>query len=106
MSGQPKTTVQQQVDQLVAKLNEHAQVIENSILRDQQQQQTIDQYRVNIFNIELKSDLLIKMLEEKGIMAHEELAKRWPLYLKNDVGVLEPDGRMSGELKVTKYGEK
>jgi hypothetical protein len=38
-------------------------------------------------------------------MAKEELARRWPLYLKNDVGVLGPEGKMEGSLKVSFYGK-
>jgi hypothetical protein len=43
------------------------------------------------------------MVEEKGLMAKDELEKRWPLYLKNDVGAQDQNGRMAGSLKVTKY---
>jgi hypothetical protein len=69
-----------------------------------QQGQILDQYRVNIYTEELKFGLLIKMLEEKGIFAQGEFDKRWPLYLKNDVGVVGPDGLMEGSLKVHFYG--
>ena len=107
MAGQQpqKPPLQGQVDQIVAKINEHAGALEMAILRDGQFQQVIDQYRSSIYNLELKNDLLIKMLEEKGIMAKEEFGKRWPLYLKNDVGIIGPQGKMDGEMKVTFYGE-
>jgi len=105
MADPQKPPIQQQLDQIVAKINEHAQALEMSVLRDNQQQGVIDQYRVNIYNLELKFDLLIKMMEEKGIMAKDEFGRRWPLYLKNEVGVIGPDGRMEGSLKVTFYDE-
>jgi hypothetical protein len=96
--------IDQQFAQFAAKINEHAQALEIGILRDSQQQQILDQYRVAIYNLELKNELLVKMLEEKGIMAKNELNQRWPLYLKNDIGVIGPDGKMEGNLKVTIYG--
>lgn len=68
--------------------------------------QIIDQYRLNIYNLELKNALLIKMMEEKGLFANEEFGRRWPVYLKNDVGVQGPDGVMQGTLRVTFYGDK
>ena len=68
-----------------------------------QQQQIIDQYRTGIYTLELQQNLIIKMLEEKGIFAKEEFAKRWPLYLKNDIGVMGPDGQMDGILKISFY---
>jgi hypothetical protein len=68
-----------------------------------QQQQIIDQYRTGIYTLELQQNLIIKMLEEKGIFAKEEFAKRWPLYLKNDIGVTGPDGQMDGILKISFY---
>jgi len=95
---------QPSMQQLIEKINIHAQVLEQNQLIANQQQQIIDQYRINIFNMELRTTLLIKMLEEKGIMAKEELNQRWPLYLKSEVGVLESTGKMAGELKVTLYG--
>jgi hypothetical protein len=76
------------------------------LLRMNQQQQMLDQYRGGIYNLELTSTLLLKMLEEKGIMAKEEFAKRWPLYLKSDVGTIGPEGKMEGVLKVTMYDGK
>jgi hypothetical protein len=94
---------QPSLPQIVSKINEHAQALEQGQLIANQQQQILDQYRLSIFNAELKINLLIKMLEEKGIMAKDELNKRWPLYLKNEIGALGPDGRMNGELKVTMY---
>ena len=78
--------------------------IELTSLRINQQQQVLEQYRVNIYNMELRFKLLNQMLEEKGIMAKDEFEKRWPLYLKNDIGVLGPNGQMEGSLKVTMYG--
>jgi len=72
-------------------------------LKINQLTQIVDQYRVNIFNLELRNALLVKMLEEKGLFAREEFDKRWPLYLKNDVGILGPEGTMEGTMKVTFY---
>lgn len=72
-------------------------------LRANQAQQQLDQYRVNIYNLELRFELLNRMLEEKGIFAKEEFKTRWPLYLKNDVGSVGADGVMPGELMVTFY---
>jgi len=72
-------------------------------LRLAQQGQIIDQYRMNIYNIELRMSLLIKMLEEKGTFIKEEFEKRWPVFLKNDVGVTGPDGIMEGSLRVKFY---
>jgi hypothetical protein len=79
-------------------------MLEMSRLAGTQTEQTMDQYRMNIYQEGLKFNLLLKMLAEKGIFAQEEFEKRWPLFLKNDVGVLGPDGRMEGTLKVTMYG--
>lgn len=106
MSNQSQKLPVVPIDQLVAKINEHAQALEVSMLRLNQQQQILDQYRVTIYESELKLNLLIKIMEEKGIMAKEEFSKRWPLYLRNDVGVLGPDGRMEGTLKITHYEGK
>ena len=75
-------------------------------LRVAQQGQILEEYRANIFNLELKVNLLLKMIEEKGIMVSGEFDNRWPLYLKNDIGVVGQDGKMEGCLKITKYGEK
>jgi hypothetical protein len=74
-------------------------------LKISQMMQILDQYRVNIFNMDLRFQLMTKMLEEKGIFAKEEFAKRWPVFLKSDVGVIGQDGVMEGSLKVTFYGE-
>jgi hypothetical protein len=69
-----------------------------------QQAQVLDQYRGNIYNEELRISLLLRVLEEKGILAPGEFEKRWPIYLKNDVGVVEgPENVMSGSLKVRFY---
>ena len=68
--------------------------------------QIIDQYRVEIYNSELRMNLMIKILEEKGIMVKDEFTKRWPQYLKNDVGVAGPDGIMEGSMRTIFYGEK
>jgi hypothetical protein len=72
-------------------------------LRIAQQGQIIEQYRMSIYNIELRMTLLVKMLEEKGTFIKEEFDKRWPVFLKNDVGVPGPDGIMEGSLKVKFY---
>lgn len=74
-------------------------------LRQAQQGQILDQYRVSIYNLELRHGLLIKMLEEKGVFASGEYDKRWPLYLKNDVGVVGPEGIMEGSLRVIFYDQ-
>jgi hypothetical protein len=73
-------------------------------LRTGQLAQIQDQFRYDVYNLQLKLDLLIKMLEEKGHMVKGEFDKRWPTYLKNDVGAIGPDGMMEGSLKVTFYG--
>ena len=65
------------------------------------QKQLIDKMRLNAYHTELKFNLLMKILEEKSILAGQELDKRWPLYLKNDIGAIGPDGVMAGSLKVT-----
>ena len=75
-------------------------------LRLAQQGQILDQYRLNLYNIELKIGLVVKMMEEKGVFALGEFDKRWPLFLKNDVGVLGPDGVMEGNLKIAFYNLK
>jgi hypothetical protein len=98
------TTLQQQLDQLRGKLNEVIQTTDFGSLRFNQQQGALDQYRMNIYNIELRFDLLLKMLEEKGMLAKDEFNKRWPLYLKNEIGVMGQDGKMDGVLKITFYG--
>lgn len=73
-------------------------------LRTNQQSQILDQYRGNIYNLELRLNLVIKMMEEKGIFAPEEFDKRWPLFLKNDIGMLGPDGIMEGSCCFKFYG--
>jgi hypothetical protein len=85
-----------------------AETLDTLSLRTNQQGQILDQYRVSIYTLELKLTLLNKVLEEKGIFAQGEFDKRWPLYLKNDVGVIGPDGIMEGSLKISFYdgGEK
>jgi len=65
----------------------------------------LEQYRANIYNLELRQQLLTKILEEKGILVSGEFDQRWPTYLKNNVGVLGPDGIMEGSLKIRIYGE-
>jgi len=72
-------------------------------LKLNQHNQVLDQYRMNFFNLELKCNLIIKMLEEKAIFSAGEFEKRWPLFLKNNVGVAGPDGSMEGSLKITFY---
>ena len=95
------------IEQINAKINELGRGLESTVLRDNQHQQIIEQYRSNIYTLELKFDLLIKMFEEKGLFAKEEFSKRWPLYLKNDIGVLGSDGKISnGKMKVTMYEDK
>jgi len=73
-------------------------------LKTNQQSQILDQYRGNIYNLELRLNLVLKMMEEKGIFASGEFEKRWPLYLKNDVGMVGPDGKMEGALRIKFYG--
>jgi len=63
-----------------------------------------DQARIETYNLQLKLDLLFKMMEEKGLMVSGEFDKRWPLYLKNDVGAVGPDGMMEGRCTVNFYG--
>ena len=75
-------------------------------LRLNQQIQILEQYRADIYNANLRMELLQKMLVEKGIMVKDEFDKRWPQYLEHDVGTIGPDGKMSGSLKVSLYGMK
>ena len=75
-------------------------------LRTAQQGQILEEYRSNIFHIELKINLVIKLLEEKGVLLKNEFDQRWPQYLRNDVGTVGPEGRMEGTLKVTMYEAK
>lgn len=67
------------------------------------QKQVIDKLRLQAYQNELKFKLLLKMLEEKGFMAKEELAKRWPHHLQYDVGSITANGKMEGNLKVNFY---
>jgi hypothetical protein len=80
--------------------------LETLSLRTAQQGQILEQYRSSMFQSELQFKLLLKMLEEKGIFAKGEFDTRWPLYLKNDVGVLDQNGTMEGSTKVTMYEGK
>lgn len=73
-------------------------------LKISQLNQIIEQYRVNIYNMELRFNLIVKILEEKGIILQGEFDKRWPVFLKNDIGVPGSDGLMEGSLKVSFYG--
>ena len=81
-----------------------AENIEMLTLRTAQQGQILEQYRSEIFNLELRQTLLVKMLEEKGILSQGEVDVRWPQFLKSDVGVVGPDGLMEGSLAVRFYG--
>lgn len=72
-------------------------------LKVNQMTQILEQYRMDIYNLELRLSLLIKMVEEKGIFAGGEYEKRWPLYLKNDIGAMGQNGVMEGSLKVHLY---
>lgn len=74
-------------------------------LRSAQQNQILDQQRVSMYNLDLRLNLIIKLLEEKGIFVSGEFDKRWPLFLKNDIGAIGPDGIMEGSLKVHFYGK-
>jgi len=78
--------------------------LERLNLRIAQQSQILDQYRMNIYNLELRINLVIKMMEEKGVFASGEFDKRWPLYLSNDVGAIGQDGVMEGSLSIKFYG--
>ena len=75
-------------------------------LKTNQQSQILDQYRGNIYNLELRQSLIVKMMEEKGIFATGEFDKRWPLFLKNDIGMIGPDGIMEGSCSIKFYGCK
>jgi hypothetical protein len=96
--------INQQLGQTTGLTNQHQLAIDTLMLRTMQQQQILDQYRVAIYNLELRSALMVKMMEEKGFMAKEEFDKRWPVYLKNEVGIIGPEGKMEGSLKVSFYG--
>ena len=82
-----------------------AETLEMLTLRTAQQGQILEQYRADIFNLQLRQNLVVKILEEKGTLAQGEFEQRWPLYLKNDVGVVGSDGIMEGSLRVSWYGE-
>lgn len=82
-----------------------AESVEILSLRTVQQGQILEQYRSDIFNMQLRQNLIVKMLEERGILAVNEFETRWPQYLKNDVGVVGPDGIMEGSLKVSFFQE-
>ena len=73
-------------------------------LKLNQQNQILDQYRMTMYNQDLRHELVVKMLEEKGIFSGDEFKSRWPVYLKNDIGVVGPDGMMEGTLRVKFYG--
>lgn len=77
--------------------------LETIALKVNQMSQVLEQYRSNIYTLELRLTLMNKLLEEKGALSAGEWDKRWPLYLQNDVGVLGQDGVMQGSLKVTMY---
>ena len=81
-----------------------AETIDTLSLRSSQQAQILDEYRVAIFTLEQKFALLVRMIEERGFMAKGEFDKRWPICLRNDIGVLGPDGVMEGSLTVRRYG--
>lgn len=83
-----------------------AESVESLSIRTAQMAQILDEYRVTIYTMEQKQALLVKMLEEKGMMAKDEFNKRWPIYLKNDIGILGPDGVMDGSVKITQYGQE
>jgi hypothetical protein len=75
-------------------------------LKVNQQNQIFEESRMAMYTQELRLALLIKMLEEKGVLVMGEYDKRWPLYLKNDVGAMGPNGVMEGSLVIKIYGEK
>jgi len=79
------------------------ETIENLTLRLAQVGQINDQYRASIFISEQRFVLLTKMLEEKGLFVKDEFERRWPLYMKNNVGAIGADGVMEGTLRVNFY---
>ena len=81
-----------------------AENIELLSLRINQQTQVLEENRMAMYNQELRLALLIKILEEKGVLVAGEFDKRWPLYLKNDVGAMGPGNIMEGTLRVSKFG--
>ena len=82
-----------------------AESIDVLSLRTAQQNQILKQFRASTYNDELRFSLLLKILEEKKILVPGEFDNRWPMYLKNEVGVVGPDGVMEGNLIVHWYGE-
>lgn len=98
--------VRQQLEQAMAALQQQAKNIELLLIRTNQQQQIIDQYRTNIYTLELRSGLMQKLMEEKSIWAKDEFEKRWPIYLKNDVGIVDQNGNMEGNLSIKFYKGK
>lgn len=78
--------------------------VETLSLKLGQHNQILDQYRATIYNLELRMTLFNKMLEEKGVLAEGEFEKRWPQFLKNEVGIIGPDGIMEGSLAIKFYG--
>lgn len=92
------------VQQLVDKINELDVRLSQSQALLNQLNQVSDQYRVSIYISELKANMLIKMLEEQKILSTGSFDARWPVYLENEVGVIDQKtGKMKGELKVTFY---
>ena len=83
-----------------------AENLELLSLRINQQTQVLEESRLAMYNQELRLALLIKILEEKGILVPGEYDKRWPLYLKNDVGAMGPGGVMEGSLRTNLWGLK
>jgi len=81
-----------------------AESIEVLSLRTSQQNQVMEQFRTGQYTNELRFSLLLKLLEEKKILVPREFDNRWPLFLKNEVGVVGPDGVMEGTLAVHFYG--
>ena len=59
--------------------------------------------RGNLEVIRLKLALLRVMLSERGVLRETEWNQKWPRYLRNDVGIQEPNGKMQGSLKIHFY---
>ena len=91
---------------IIDKCNAQAKAIEQCFGLISTHDRIIEEYRTQIYTLELNNRLLIKMLEEKCIMAKEEMATRWPLWMENDVGVIGSNGKMKGELQVHFYDTK
>jgi len=72
-------------------------------LKIAQLSQIVEQYRSNMYTTELRFNLLLKMLEEKGMFLAGELDKRWPQYLQKEIGVPDQNGMMEGTLKCHLY---